>query len=103
VYLTQPHISPPKVVTQLPKLNKDLSILPFLVIDDNSTKIWKLSSFGFMFLAQAILPCVNNFGQVLQTRIGSISFPYIYAIVFGSKLAHMHDLELWKSNNYERC
>jgi hypothetical protein len=32
-------ISPPKVITQLPKLNKDLSIFPFLVIDDNSTKI----------------------------------------------------------------
>jgi hypothetical protein len=39
----------------------------FLVIDDNSTKIWKLSTFGFMLLAQAILPCVNDFGQVSQT------------------------------------
>jgi hypothetical protein len=38
-------ISPPKVVTQLSKPNKDLLIFPFLVIDDNSTKIWKLSSF----------------------------------------------------------
>ena len=57
-------ISPPRVVTQLPKPHKDLSISPFLVIDDNSTKIWKLSSFGFILLAQAILPCVNNFGQV---------------------------------------
>ena len=37
-------ISPPRVVTQLPKPHKDLSISPFLVIDDNSTKIWKLSS-----------------------------------------------------------
>jgi len=32
-------ISPPNVVTQLPKPNKDLSITPFLVIDDNTTKI----------------------------------------------------------------
>ena len=47
----------------------------FLVIDDNSTKIWKLSSFGFMLFAQAILPCVNDFGQVPQTQIGSISSP----------------------------
>jgi hypothetical protein len=60
VYLTQTHISQPKVVTQLPKPNKDLSIFLFLVIDDNSVKIWKLSSFGFMLLAQAILPCVKD-------------------------------------------
>ena len=64
-------INPPSVVTQLSKPNKDLSISPFLVIDDNSTKIWKLSSFGFMLLAQAILPCVNDFGQVPQTQNGS--------------------------------
>jgi hypothetical protein len=68
-------ISPPKVVTQLPKPNKDLSISPFLVIDDNSTKIWKLSTFGFVLLAQAILPCVNDFGQVPQILNGSISSP----------------------------
>jgi hypothetical protein len=55
-------ISPCKVVTQLPKSNKDLLISSFLVIDDNSTMIWKLSSFGFMLLAQAILSCVNDFG-----------------------------------------
>jgi hypothetical protein len=96
-------ISPPNIVTQLPKPNKDLSISPFLVIDDSSTKIWKLSSFVFMLLAQAILPCVNDFRQVPQTRIGSISSPYICAIVFGSKLAHMHELKLWESNNYQRC
>jgi hypothetical protein len=53
--------------------------LPLLVIDDNSTKIWKLSSFEFMLLAQAILPYVNDFGQVPQTWIGSISSPYICA------------------------
>jgi hypothetical protein len=94
-------ISPPKVITQLSKPNKDLSIPLFLVIDDNSTKIWKLSSFRFMLLAQAILPCVNNFGQVPQTWIGSISSPYICAIVFGSKFAHMHRFELWKSNYYQ--
>jgi hypothetical protein len=101
VYLTQTHISPPKVVTQLPKPNKDISISPFLVIDDNSVKIWKLSSNGFMLLAQAILPCVNNFGQVPQTRIGSISSPYIYASVFGLKFAHMYILELWGNNYYQ--
>jgi hypothetical protein len=28
-----------------------------------------------MLLAQAILPCVNDFGQVPQTWIGSISSP----------------------------
>jgi hypothetical protein len=38
-------ISPPKVVTQLLKPNKDLSISLFLVIDDNSTNIWKLALF----------------------------------------------------------
>ena len=48
-----------------------------------------------MLLAQAILPCVNDFGQVPQTRIGSISSPYICARVFGLKLAHMHRLKLW--------
>jgi hypothetical protein len=83
VYLTETHISPPNVVTQLPKPNKDLSIFPFLVIDDNSIKIRKLSSFGFILLAQVILPCVNDFGQVPQTRIGSISSPYICARVYG--------------------
>ena len=101
MYLTQTHIGPPKVVTQLPKPNKDLSISLFLVIDDNSTKIWNLSSNGFMLLAQVILPCVNDFGQVPQTRIDSISSPYICAIVFGLKLAHMHRLELWESNYYQ--
>jgi hypothetical protein len=67
MYLTLNTISPPKVVTQLPKPNKDLSISPFLITNDNSTKIWKLSTFGFMLLAQEILPCVKDFGQVPQT------------------------------------
>jgi hypothetical protein len=44
-------IHPPKVITQLPKPNKDISISPFLKIDDNSTKIWKLNSFEFLLLA----------------------------------------------------
>jgi hypothetical protein len=83
MYLTKTHISPPNVVTQLLKPNKDLSISPFLVIGDNSIKIQKLSSFAFILLAQAILPCVHDFGQVPQTRIGSISSPYICARVFG--------------------
>ena len=106
MYLTQTDISPPKVVTQLPKPNNDLSISLFLLIDDNSTKIWKLSSNGFELLAQAILSCVNDFGQVPQTRNGSISSPDICARVFGLKLAHMHRLELWESNYYQmmlRC
>ena len=77
--------------------HKDLSISPFLVIDDNSTKKWKLSSFGFMLLAQAILPCVNDFGQVPQTQNGSISSSYICARVFDLKVAHMHRLKLWES------
>ena len=38
-------ISPPNVVTQLPKPNKDLSISSFFVIDDNTTKILKLIQF----------------------------------------------------------
>jgi uncharacterized Zn-finger protein len=39
--LSQSHIiSPPNVVTQLPKTTRDLSISPFLVIDGNTTKIW---------------------------------------------------------------
>jgi hypothetical protein len=54
-----------------------------------------------MLLAQAILPCINDFGQVPQTRICSISSPYIYAILFGSKLVDMHELEMWESNNYQ--
>ena len=95
------HISTPKVVTQLPKPNKDLLISLFLVIDDNSTKTWKLSTFEFMLLAQAILPCENDFGQVPQTRNGSISSPYICDRVFGLKLAHMHRLEVWESNYYQ--
>ena len=41
-----------------------------------------------MLLAQAILPCVNDFGQVPQTQNGSISFPYICARIFNFKLAH---------------
>ena len=54
-----------------------------------------------MLLAQEILPCVNDFGQVPQTRIGSISSPYICASVFGLKVAHMYRLELWESNYYQ--
>jgi hypothetical protein len=96
--VSQTHISPPKVVTQLLKPNKDLSISSFLVIDVNSTKIWKLSIFEFMLLAQAILPRIDDFEQVPQTQIGSISSPYICARMFGLKLAHMHRLELWESN-----
>ena len=46
-----------------------------------------------MLLAQAILPCVKDFGQVPPTRIGSISSPYICASVFGLKLAHMYRLK----------
>ena len=98
MYLTMKHISPPRLSLNNQSQTKDLSISPFLVIDDNSTKIWKLSSNGFMLLAQAILPFVNDFGQVPQTQIGSISSPYICARVFGLKLAHMHRLEIWESN-----
>jgi len=59
-----------------------------------------------MLLAQAILPCENDFGQVPQTRNGSISSPYICASVFNLKLAHMHRLKLWESKYYKmmlRC
>ena len=56
----------------------------------------KLSSFGFMLLVQAILPCVNDIGQVPQTQNGSISSPYICARVFDLKVAHMHRLKLWR-------
>jgi hypothetical protein len=47
-----------------------------------------------MLLAQVILACVNDFGQVPQTQIGSVGSPYICARVFGSKHAHMQILEL---------
>ena len=94
MYLTQTHISPPKLSLNYQNQTRDLSISPFLVIDDNSTKIWKLSSNGFELLPQAILSCVNDFEQVPQTLIGSISSPYIRARVFGLKLAHMNRLEL---------
>jgi hypothetical protein len=66
----------------------------------------ELSSNRFELLAQAILPCVNDFGQVPQTQNGSISSPYICASVFGLKLAHMYKLKLWESNYYQmmlRC
>ena len=99
-------ISPPRLSLNYQNHTRTFQSPPFLVIDDNSTKIWKLSSFGFMLLAQAILPCENDFGQVPQTRNGSISSPYICARVFGLKLAHMHRLELWESNYYQimlRC
>ena len=59
-----------------------------------------------MLLAQTILPYENDFGQVPQTRISSISSPYICARVFGLELAHMYRLELWESNYYQmmlRC
>jgi hypothetical protein len=93
MYLTFKHISPPRLSLNYQNQTRDLSISPFLVIDDNYTKIWKLSSFGFMLLAQAILPCVNDFGQVPQTRIGTISSP-TYVLVYGLKLAHMHRFEI---------
>jgi hypothetical protein len=54
-----------------------------------------------MLIVQAILPCVNDFGQVPQTRIGSISSPYICARVFDLKFAHMYRLELCESNYYQ--
>jgi hypothetical protein len=54
-----------------------------------------------MLLAQEILPCVIDFGQVPQTQISSISSLYKCARVFGLKLAHMHRLELWESNYYQ--
>ena len=98
MYLTFKHISPPRLSLNYQNQTRTFQSPPFLVIDDNSIKIWKLSIFGFMLLAQAILPCVNDFGQVPQTQIGSISSPYICARVFGLKLAHMHRLELWESN-----
>ena len=47
-----------------------------------------------MLFAQAILPYLNDFGQVPQTQIGSISSPYICARVFSLKLTHMRRLEL---------
>ena len=53
-----------------------------------------------MLLAQAVLPYENDFGQVPQTRDGSISSPYICARVFDLKVAHMHRLKLWESNYY---
>ena len=49
---------------------------------------------------QAVLPRVNDFGEVPQTQNGSISSPYICARVFVLKLAHMHRLKLWESNYY---
>ena len=42
----------------------------------------EIKLFGFMLFAQAILSCVNDFGQVPQTQIGSISSPYICASVW---------------------
>ena len=75
MYLTQTHISPLKVVTQLPKPNKDLSISLFLVIDDNSTKIWKLSSNGFMLLVQAILPYIKDLDKFDELELVALAPP----------------------------
>jgi hypothetical protein len=43
--------------------------LPFLIIDDNLTKIWKLSSFRFMLLVQAILPYVKDMDKFHEPKL----------------------------------
>ena len=48
----------------------------------------------------------KDYGQASSTQFDCISSPYICASVFGLKLAHMHELELWESNSYQmmlRC
>ena len=59
-----------------------------------------------MLLAQAILPCVNDFGQVPQPEMVVLAPPTYVLECFGLKLAHMHRLELWESDYYQmmqRC
>jgi hypothetical protein len=87
-------ISPPKVVTQLPKPNKDLSISPFLVIDDNSTKIWKLSSFGLYATYPTFKLYVRIWISTIKSNLVVITLPTYVLKWFGFKLAHMHKYEI---------
>jgi hypothetical protein len=101
-------ISPPKVVTQLPKPNKDLSISPFLVVDDNSTKIWKLSSFQASsshkckllnwFGFYATYPTFMLYDKIWINTIKPnlvVMTPLTYVLKWlGFKLAHMHKYEI---------
>ena len=102
------HISPPKVVTQLPKPNKDLSIFPFLVIDDNSTKIWKLSSFQASTSHKCKLPTWFGFYAtyptfklyvkiwiiIIKPDLVVIAPPTCVLKWFDFKFAYMHKYEI---------
>ena len=59
------------------------------------------NSIESILLAQAYLPCVKGYGQVLWTPNGSISSPYICGKNLGWKRAHMHGIELWENNVYQ--
>jgi hypothetical protein len=86
-------ISSPKVVTQLPKPNKDLLISPFFVIDDNSTKIWKLSSFGLYATYPTFKLYVRIWICTTKSDLVVITPPTYLLKWFGFKLTHMHEYE----------
>ena len=73
VYLTIKHISPPRLSLNYQNQTRDLSISPFLVIDDNSTKIWNLSSNRFMLLARAILSCVKDMDKFHKPKLVALA------------------------------
>ena len=64
------------------------------------TKIGIKFNFGFELLAQAFCHKVR-IEEVSQIQFGSVSSHYICVIEFGSKLTHMHKLELWESYHYQ--
>jgi hypothetical protein len=64
---------------QLSKTKLGLSISPFLVIDDNLfIKIFNETFLDSCSLPKHITMC-KDYGQVLSTQIGSISYLYICA------------------------
>ena len=90
------------------KTKQGLSISPFLVIDDNSTKIWKLSIFqastshtcklltwfGFYVAYPPLRPLVKIWISIIKIRLGSDNSPTCVLKRFGFKLTHMHKYEI---------
>ena len=70
---------------QLSKTKLELSISPFLVIDDNLfTKIFNEIFLDLCCLPKHITMC-KDYGQVSSNQIGSIRSPYICAKSFDLK------------------
>ena len=61
---------------QLSKTKLGLSISPFLVINDNLfIKIFNEIFFGFMLLAQAFLPCVEDLDKFHEPELVALAPP----------------------------